>query len=156
MYNSYYYVKYQKNILIKITLQEKSLGKGKDLYFFCWPCESICRTPGRILWWYMRRFGVQERIIFKKLSPFLWEFNCLKHAEPIRRDTLLLTTKSPGIPGTHLINLRGVKGWVNLGAIHWLWTQDPWIRKPAPTLTNRPFAVDLAKNVTRNGVSIKD
>ena len=54
---------------------------------------------------------------FKKIVTFFLFFICLKHAEPIRRD--ITFNKSPGIPGTHLINLRGVKGWVNLGAIHW-------------------------------------
>ena len=30
--------------------------------------------------------------------------------ELLKRDSLLFTTKSPGGPGTHLINLRGMKG----------------------------------------------
>ena len=32
-------------------------------------------------------------------------FNCLKDAEQLRRNTLLLTPKSLGIPDTHLIDL---------------------------------------------------
>ena len=30
------------------------------------------------------------------------------------RDSLLFTTQSPGVPGTHLINFGGMKGWNNL------------------------------------------
>ena len=36
-------------------------------------------------------------------------FNCLKAAEPLLKDRLLFTTKSPGDPGTHLIDLRKMK-----------------------------------------------
>ena len=32
-------------------------------------------------------------------------FNCLRATEPLRRVGLLFTTKSPEIPGTHLIDL---------------------------------------------------
>ena len=42
------------------------------------------------------------------------EFNCLK------ADSLLFITKTSDIPGTHLIDLKKVKGWVNLGATHWV------------------------------------
>ena len=38
-------------------------------------------------------------------GPFLWiEFNCLEAAEPLQKDRLLLTTKSPRVPGTYLTN----------------------------------------------------
>ena len=37
------------------------------------------------------------------------EFNCLKATEPLRGDSLLSTTRSPGVPGTHLIYLRRMK-----------------------------------------------
>ena len=42
-------------------------------------------------------------------------FNCLKAAKPLRTDSYFFTTKFPEIPGTHLINLRRMKGLVN----HW-------------------------------------
>ena len=60
----------------------------------------------------------------KKLyGPFLWMgFNCLKATEPLWGGSLLFTTKFPEIPGTHLINLGRVKGWVDLGATQWFWT----------------------------------
>ena len=37
---------------------------------------------------------------------------------------------APGVPGTYLINLGRIKGWVDLRATQWFWTQDPWIRNP--------------------------
>ena len=51
----------------------------------------------------------------KKLKKTLWlvftkGFNCLKATETLRIDSLLFTTKSPEIPGTHLINLGRMKG----------------------------------------------
>ena len=48
----------------------------------------------------------------KKLyGPLLWtEFNCLKATEPLGGNSLLCATKSPEIPGTHLIDLRIMKG----------------------------------------------
>ena len=46
-----------------------------------------------------------------KYGPFLWMgFNCLKATEPLQGDSLLFTTQSPGVPGTHLINFDGMKG----------------------------------------------
>ena len=37
-------------------------------------------------------------------------FNCLKATEPLREDSLLSTTKSPGVPVTHLMYLGTMKG----------------------------------------------
>ena len=34
----------------------------------------------------------------------------LKATEPLRGDSLLFTTQFPGFPGTHLIDLRRMKG----------------------------------------------
>ena len=39
-------------------------------------------------------------------------FNCLKTAQPLLEDNLLVITKSPEVPGTHLINLKRMEGWV--------------------------------------------
>ena len=36
--------------------------------------------------------------------------NCLKATEPLQGDSLLFTTKSPGVSGTHLIDLGRMKG----------------------------------------------
>ena len=46
----------------------------------------------------------------KTLWPLLWMgFNCLKGKEPLRGDSLLFTTKFPGVPSTHLINVVKMK-----------------------------------------------
>ena len=37
-------------------------------------------------------------------------FNSIKAKEPLRGGSLAFTTKFPGIPGIHLINLRRMKG----------------------------------------------
>ena len=44
---------------------------------------------------------------------------CLKTSEQQWGGSLFLTTKSPGVPGTHLIDLRRIKGWINLAATLW-------------------------------------
>ena len=67
-------------------------------------------------------------LVLKIMPPFLWmEFNCLNTTEPLRGDSLILTTKCPGVPVTHLINLGGMKSWVDIAAIQWSETWDPWI-----------------------------
>ena len=47
------------------------------------------------------------------MTPF-YGFNCLKATESLRGDSLLFTTKSPGVPGVHLIDLGMMNGWVDL------------------------------------------
>lgn len=52
-------------------------------------------------------------LLFKKklYDSFLWfGFNFLKAVEPLREDNLLLTVKSPGGNGSHLINPEKMKG----------------------------------------------
>ena len=39
-------------------------------------------------------------------------FNYLKTAQTLLEDNLLVITKSPEVPGTHLINLKRMEGWV--------------------------------------------
>ena len=70
----------------------------------------------------------------KKLyDPFLWTgFNCLKSTEPLQGGCLRFITQFREIPGTHLIKLGRMKGWLNLGATRWLSTQGHWIGDPAP------------------------
>lgn len=50
--------------------------------------------------------------VYKKYEPFLWiRFSCLQDAEPQQEDSLLfLPTKSPEVPGTHLIDFRIING----------------------------------------------
>ena len=66
-------------------------------------------------------------------GPFLWiGINCLKATEPLQGDSLLLTTQSPGVPGTDSIDLRRMKGWVDLRGTQQFWTWNSWIENPAP------------------------
>ena len=41
--------------------------------------------------------------------------NYLKATEPLRGGSLFFATEFPEIPGTHLIGLGRMKGWVELG-----------------------------------------
>ena len=76
-------------------------------------------------------YAVFVKLKKKALWPlFLWMgFNCLK---PLWVGSLLFTIQFPEIPGTHVINLGRIKGWVDLEVTQWFWTQDPWIGNPAP------------------------
>ena len=64
------------------------------------------------------------------MAPFYRWGSTASRLEPLWGRSLLFATKSPEIPGTHFIDLRRMKGWVDLGATQWFWTQDPWIRNP--------------------------
>ena len=62
------------------------------------------------------------------LLPFVRKGQSYK--EPLWKYSLLLTTQSSGVPGTHLMDLGRMKGWVDFGATQWFWTQVLWIRNP--------------------------
>ena len=70
---------------------------------------------------------IGANVIFRVSSS-----NCLKSTEPLQGASLLFITKFREIPGTHLISLGRMKGWLDLGATPWLWTQDHWTGNPAP------------------------
>ena len=47
-------------------------------------------------------FNSSEKPFNQNYGPFLWtEFKCTMATEPLRGNSLLFTTKSPGNPGTH-------------------------------------------------------
>ena len=82
----------------------------------------------------------------KLYGPFLWTgFNCLKTTHPLRGYTLLFTFPFPRVPGTHLTDLRRMKGWVSLEATQRYWTQNPLIGNPweSSALTTRPVQQNL-------------
>ena len=54
-------------------------------------------------------------------------FNCLKVTELLWGGSLLFTITFSEIPGTHLIDLGGVKRRVDLGVTQGFWRRDPWI-----------------------------
>ena len=67
----------------------------------CLPVTSVCL------------FSIKTTALW----PFLWiRFNYLKATNPLWWHSLLFTTKSPGVPRTHLINVRMMKEWVDFVA----------------------------------------
>ena len=50
----------------------------------------------------------------KLYGPFLWMGSTVNATEPQQEATLLFTNQSPGVPGTHLMEFRRMKGWVDL------------------------------------------
>ena len=52
------------------------------------------------------------------MSPFYGWGSTASRLEPIRGGSLLFTNFSE-IPGTHLVDLERMKGWVDLGATQW-------------------------------------
>ena len=59
------------------------------------------------------------------MAPFYGWDSTASGLEPLWKGSLLFTTKSLEIPGTHVIDLGRMKGWVDLGATHGFWTRDP-------------------------------
>ena len=56
-----------------------------------------------------------------KQNKTLWPF----FMAVVQGVSLLFITKSSGVLSTHLINLRRIKRWVDLGATQRIWIQDP-------------------------------
>ena len=65
------------------------------------------------------------------MAPFYGWGPTSSRLVPLQGGSLLFTTKFPDILGTQFIDLRRMKGWVNLGDTQWFWTRDPWIGNPA-------------------------
>ena len=68
------------------------------------------------------------------MALFLWMgLNCLQGYRHFKEAVYFLPFSSQKfLVYTHFINLRRMKGWVNLGATQSFWTRDPWIGNPAP------------------------
>ena len=110
--------------------------------------DTISRAIRQIVWWNIAKYLLWQIPIFFVFliffvrflnffliiySPFLWMgFNCFKARERLWWGSLFFTTTSPEFPGTHFINLRRMKGWVDLGATQWFWTWDSWIENLLP------------------------
>lgn len=84
-------------------------------------------------------------VIIKKIDSYFKRFyssfygwgyrdcRAFKAREPLWGDSLLFTTKSPEILGTYLIDLKRMKGWIDLGSTKLLWTRAHWVINPAPS-----------------------
>ena len=53
------------------------------------------------------------------MAPFYGWGSTASRQEPLPGGSLLFTTKSPAIPGTHFIDLGRMKDRVNFGATQW-------------------------------------
>ena len=74
-----------------------------NIFFFLLCNQKISKDCTII----QRRIKIQKRLY----HPFLYiGSNCLEATEPLLEDRLLLTTKFPGLPGTHFIDLERIKG----------------------------------------------
>ena len=74
--------------------------------------------------------NVKKKTLKNFMAPFYGWGSTASRLQPLRGGSLLFTIQFPEIPGTHFINLRRMKGWVNLGATQWFWTRDSWIGNP--------------------------
>ena len=70
-------------------------------------------------------------------------FNCVKTTEPLREDSLLLTTRSTEVTSTHFIDIRKMKGWVDQGA-----TQQSNNNKQQQTISLKSFNLFLKSYAT--------
>ena len=69
----------------------------------------------------------------KLYGSILWMgFNCLNATKPLRGDSLLFTIQSPGVPGTHLIDLGRMKGCGLPWSYPAVLNPGLWIEKLAP------------------------
>ena len=66
------------------------------------------------------------------MTPFYGWSSTASRRKPLRGGSLLFTTNFTELPGTHFINLRRMKGWIDLGPTEWIWTRDLWIGNSAP------------------------
>ena len=106
-------------------------------YVVSWQMNNVTSPIAQVLWtlnltgWWRMTWGYLSKnyiTLRKKFLPFILKNNFMapfcgwgstaSRLEPLRGDSLLFTTKSPEIPGTHLIDLGTMKGWVDLGASH--------------------------------------
>ena len=69
-------------------------------------------------------------------------FKCHKATEPLQGDSLLFTIQFPGVPGTRLIDLRRMKGWVDLtNAIFETHAQPQWYESHALSFSKPTFTL---------------
>ena len=78
-------------------------------------------------YFYSPRSWMDSHELLKKLN-----FMVSTRLQSCCEETVYFLPLSPQSSGTHLINLRMIKGWVDLEAAQWFWTYDLWIRNPGP------------------------
>ena len=113
------------------------------ILFVQWPHKSTLLRCHAYLWvrahpsmsplwkvWWPLAFWLLKKKKTNFMVPFYGWGSTDSRLEPLRGGNLFFTTKFPETPGTHFIDLRRMKGWVDLGATQWFWTRNPWIRNP--------------------------
>ena len=66
------------------------------------------------------------------MAPFYEWGSTASKQEPFEEGSLLFTNKFLEIPGTHFVDLRRIKDWVDLGFTDWFSTWYNWIENPEP------------------------
>ena len=71
-----------------------------------------------------KNINMLKTVLKKTLWTFFYGWSSTgSRLEPLRGGSLHFTTKFPEIPGYYFIDLRRIKGWVNLKATQWFWTR---------------------------------
>ena len=112
-------------------ITECPLKMMKNVFYFTLKALFVLKIFKFLSW----PFGHVEKMAQLKknfMPPFYGWGSTASRLEPLQGGSLLFTTKFPEISGTHFTNLGRMKGWVDLGATQWFWTQVPWIGNPAP------------------------
>ena len=116
-------------IFIVRQLQEKFLAKNKNLYLAFVDLEkAFDRVPCQVLWWAMRKLGIDEWIVQKKLDA--WKVNLEKKSCPdqnhvktkimfsgVNMDTLTLVHILVGYAGQVWLKIQSFAQVVNTGCI---------------------------------------
>ena len=87
------------------------------------------------------------------MAPIYGWASTVSRLDPLRGGSLLFTTKFTEIPGTHLINLGRMKGWVHLRATLWFLDTGP-LDWESSTLTTRPLLVNIQHNGLQGNISV--
>ena len=99
-----------KTYLLNALAKSSTFPNGKWLwmvqYFFTMLARSKCKN-------YHIKFFKNFMARFYGWGSTAWRL------VPLRGGSLLFTTKFWDIPGAHFIDLRRMKGWVDLGATQW-------------------------------------
>ena len=82
--------------------------------------------------WISRKGGILEKGGWSRKGGGVWPpLTTISKLESLRGGSLLFTTQFRKKSGTHFIDLRRMKGCIDLGATKWFGTRDPRIGNPA-------------------------
>ena len=121
----------------RIISWEMSSTKLENFIFFPkdqWlKLNCSLQAPSRTLYLHKKDNQNAKETNKKCMVPFYGRGSTVSRLQCHCEETVyFLSTKSPGVSGTQLINLGRMKGLVNLGETQWFWTLGSFIRNPAP------------------------